>query len=82
MYQQMTIVGNLGSDPEMRYTATGVPVTSFSVAVSRSWTNQQGERQEKTTWFRVSAWEKLAELCSQYLTKGRQVLVVGEIEEP
>ena len=82
MYQQMTIVGNLGRDPEMRYTATGVPVTSFSVAVSRSWTNQQGERQEKTTWFRVSAWEKLAELCSQYLTKGRQVLVVGEIEDP
>ena len=66
----------------MRYTASGVPVTSFNVAVSRSWTNQQGQRQEKTTWFRVTAWGKLAETASQYLTKGRQVLIVGEIEEP
>ena len=82
MYQQMTIVGNLGSDPEMRYTASGVPVTSFNVAVNRSWTNQEGQRQDKTTWFRVTAWRKLAETASQYLSKGRQVLIVGEIEEP
>lgn len=82
MYQQLTLVGNLGSDPVMRYTSSGVPVASFSLAVSRSWTNQEGQRQEKTIWFRVTAWRKLAELVSQYLTKGRQVLVVGEIEEP
>ncbi len=82
MYQQTTIVGNLGSDPEMRYTASGVPVTSFNVAVNRSWTNQEGQRQDKTTWFRVTAWRKLAETASQYLSKGRQVLIVGEIEEP
>ena len=82
MYQQLTLVGYLGSDPVMRYTSSGVPVASFSMAVSRSWTNQEGQRQEKTIWFRVTAWRKLAETVSQYLTKGRQVLVVGEIEEP
>ena len=82
MYQQIMIVGNLGRDPEMRYTASGVPVTSFSVAVSRRWTGQDGQRQEKTTWFRVSAWRQLAEICGQYLTKGQKVLVIGEIDEP
>ena len=81
-YQQVTIVGRLGRDPEMRYTSSGVPVTSFSVATSRNWTGQDGQRQEKTVWFRVTAWRKLGELASQYLTKGREVLVIGEIEEP
>lgn len=81
-YQQIVLVGHLGRDPEMRYTPTGVPVTSFSMAVSRSWTDQSGQRQEKTIWFRVSAWRKLAETVSQYATKGRLVLVVGELEEP
>jgi single-strand DNA-binding protein len=82
MYQQLTLIGNLGNDPEMRYTPSGVAVTSFSLAVSRSWTGKDGQRQEKTIWFRVSAWDKLAETASQYLTKGRQVFVVGELEEP
>ena len=82
MYQQITIVGNLGRDPEMRYLPSGVAVTSFSVATSRSWTGQDGQRQEKTVWFRISAWERLAETCNQYLTKGQRVLVVGEVEEP
>lgn len=81
-YQQIVIVGYLGKDPEMRYTPTGVPVTSFSMAVSRNWTDQSGQRQEKTIWFRVSAWRKLAETVSQYATKGRLVLVTGELEEP
>lgn len=81
MYQQITLVGNLGNDPEMRYTPSGVPVASFSLAVSRSWVGQDGQRQEKTTWFRVTAWRKLAETVSQYLSKGRQVLVIGEIED-
>ncbi|HEY81163.1 MAG TPA: single-stranded DNA-binding protein [Anaerolineae bacterium] len=80
MYQHVVIVGNLGRDPEMRYTPSGIPVTSFSVAVSRKWKNQEGELQEKTTWFRVTAWRKLAELCNQYLEKGRLVLVEGEID--
>jgi single-strand DNA-binding protein len=82
MYQQLTLIGNLGRDPEMRYTPTGVPVTNFSIAVSRSWVGQDGRRQEKTLWFRVTAWRKLAETASQYLTKGSKVLVVGELEAP
>ena len=81
MYQQITLVGNLGNDPEMRYTPSGVPVTSFSLAVNKSWTGQDGQKQDKTTWFRVTTWRKQAEIVSQYLTKGRQVLVIGEIED-
>lgn len=81
MYQQITLVGNLGNDPEMRYTPSGVPVTSFNLAVNKSWVSADGQRQDKTLWFRVTAWRKLAETTSQYLTKGRQVIVVGEIEE-
>ncbi|NOZ50793.1 MAG: single-stranded DNA-binding protein [Chloroflexi bacterium] len=80
MFQKTIIVGNLGKDPEMRYTPSGVAVTSFSVAVNRRWSDQQGQPQEKTTWFRVTAWRKLAELCNQYLSKGRMVLVEGEID--
>ena len=64
----------------MRYTPTGVPVTSFSIATSRKWTNQNGESQEKTTWFRVTCWRKTAELAAQYLKKGRLVLVEGDID--
>jgi len=81
MYQQITLVGNLGNDPEMRYTPSGVPVTSFSLAVNKSWTGQDGQKQDKTTWFRITTWRKQAEIVSQYLTKGRQVLVIGEVEE-
>ena len=81
MYQQITLIGNLGSDPEMRYTPSGVPVASFSLAVNRTWTNQEGQRQDKTTWFRVTTWRKQAEIVSQYLVKGRRVMVVGEVEE-
>ena len=80
MFEQLTIVGNLGRDPELRYTSGGQSVCSFSVATSRSWTDQSGQPQEKTTWFRVTAWGKLGELCNQYLTKGRLVLVEGEVD--
>ena len=82
MYQQITLVGNLGSDPEMRYTPSGVPVASFRMAVNKRWTGQDGQRQEKTTWFRVTVWRRQAEIVSQYLTKGSQVLVIGEMEDP
>jgi single-strand DNA-binding protein len=75
MFQQITIVGNLGKDPEMRYTPDGTPVTNFSVAVTKKW-----DGGEKTTWFKVAAWRKLAETCNQYLTKGRQVMVIGEVD--
>lgn len=81
MFNQIILVGNLGGDPEMRYTPNGVPVTSFSLAVNKSWTTQEGQKQEKTTWYRITTWRKQAEIVSQYLTKGSKVLVVGELEE-
>lgn len=80
MYQKTVIVGHLGADPEMRYTPSGVPVTSFRMATNRVWNNKDGERQEKTTWFRVTAWRRLAETCNEYLSKGRLVLVEGDID--
>jgi single-strand DNA-binding protein len=79
-YQQTIIIGNLGRDPEMRYTPSGKAVTDFSVAVNRKWTNADGTPGEEVTWFKVSAWGRLAETCSQYLTKGRQVMVVGRVK--
>jgi single-strand DNA-binding protein len=82
MFQQITLVGNLGRDPEMRYTPSGVPVASFSVATSKRFQGQDGQWQEKTIWFRVTAWRKQAETVSQYLTKGSKVLIIGELEEP
>ncbi|MCB0106744.1 MAG: single-stranded DNA-binding protein [Caldilineaceae bacterium] len=81
MYQQITLVGIIGSEPELRYTPTGTPVCSFRLAVKKEWTGTDGEAHEKATWFRVTAWRKLAEVVSTYLAKGRQVLVIGEMEE-
>ena len=80
MYQSVTVIGHLGRDPEMRYTSSGVAVTNFSVATSRKWTDAAGAAQERTTWFKVSAWRKLAETCNQYLHKGQLVMVEGEID--
>lgn len=79
MYQKVIIVGNLGRDPEMRYTPSGQPVTNFSVATNRRWTNTDGTPGEETVWFRVTAWGKLGETCNQYLSKGRQVFVEGRL---
>lgn len=79
MYQKVTIVGNLGADPELRYMPDGSPVTNMSVATNRKWKNQSGEPQEETTWFRVSVWGAQAEACQNYLAKGRQVLVEGRL---
>lgn len=79
MYQNTVIVGNLGRDPEMRYTPSGIPVTNFTVAVNERWTDQDNQAQERTTWFKVTAWRKQAEVCNQYLSKGRQVLVEGRV---
>jgi len=75
MYQKLIIIGNLGSNPEMRFTPNGDPVTTFSVATSRKY----GEKDE-TTWFRVSVWGKQAESCNQYLHKGSKVLVEGRLK--
>jgi single-strand DNA-binding protein len=77
MYHKVIIVGYLGRDPEMRYTPDGTPVTNFSVATSRKWTNQDGSQGEETVWWRITTWRKLAETCNQYLSKGRPVLVEG-----
>lgn len=74
------IIGNLGRDPEMRYTQSGNPVTTFSVATSRRWTGQDGEPREETDWHRIVAWGKLAETCNEYLSKGRSVYVEGRIQ--
>ncbi len=80
MYQKVIIAGNLGRDPEMRYTSDGTPVTNFSVATNRRWTNADGSRAEETVWFRVTAWRRTAEVCNQYLKKGQQVLVEGQLK--
>ena len=80
MFQKTQVIGHLGRDPEMRYTQNGTPVTSFNVATTRKGTSTSGEQQEKTTWFRVSCWGKLAETTAQYLQKGRLVFVEGEID--
>lgn len=79
MYQRLVLVGNLGRDPEMRYTPNGTAVTTFPVATSRRWTDAAGQLKEETAWFRVSVFGKQAETCNQYLAKGRKVLVEGEL---
>ena len=79
MFQTIILAGNLGRDPEMRYTPTGQAVTSFSVATNRQWTNNNGETVKETVWFRISAWGKLAETCNQFLKKGSKVLVEGRL---
>jgi single-strand DNA-binding protein len=79
MFHKIFVVGNLGRDPEMRYTPNGQAVTSFPVAVNRRYNDSSGQPVEETIWFRVSAWGKQAELCKQYLSKGRQVLVEGRL---
>jgi single-strand DNA-binding protein len=79
MFQTIVIVGNVGRDPEMRYTPSGQAVTSFSVATNRQYTNNNGETVKETIWFRVSAWGKTGEICNQYLKKGSKVLVEGRL---
>ena len=77
---KVQVIGHLGKDPEMRYTPSGKPVTTFSVAVSRSWNSADGERHSETEWFNVVAWGNLAEICKQYLVKGQQVYVEGRLQ--
>lgn len=75
----MMVIGNLGRDPEMRYTPGGQAVTSFSLAATRKWTTANGDRRDATEWFNVVSWSSLAEICNEYLTKGRRVYVEGEL---
>jgi single-strand DNA-binding protein len=79
MFQTIILAGNLGRDPEMRYAPNGNPVTTFSVATNRQYTNNNGENIKETIWFRVSVWGKMAETCNQYLKKGSKVLVEGRL---
>ena len=82
MYQRIILIGRLGRDPESRFLPDGTPVTTFSVATDRRWTDANGQQQSKTVWFRVVAWRRLAETCNQYLSKGQLVMVEGEVQEP
>ena len=77
---KVTLIGNLGADPEIRKTANQQTVTQFSLATSESWINKDGERQEKTEWHRIVIWGKLAETCAKHLAKGRQVFIEGRLQ--
>ena len=77
---KVMIIGNLGRDPEMRYTPSGRPVTTFSVAVSRSWKSSNGEHPSETECFKIVSWGKLAEICNEYLNKGQQVYIEGRLK--
>ena len=80
MLNKCMIIGNLGADPEMRYTANGSAVTTFRVATSRRFSGQDGQAREETEWFSVVTWNRLAEICAQYLVKGRTVYVEGRMQ--
>lgn len=77
---KLEIIGNLGSDPGLRYTPSGQAVCGFSVAVNEDYTDQQGNKVEKATWVKVSAWGRLAEVCAEYLGKGSKVFVMGPVK--
>lgn len=77
---KVMIIGQLGRDPEMRYTPSGRPVTTFNVATTRSWNSSDGERHSETEWFNVVAWGSLAEICKQHLVKGQQVYIEGRLQ--
>lgn len=78
MFHKLILVGNLGRDPEMRYTPSGQAVTTLNIATNRTWT-QDGEQRKETVWFRVTVWGRQAETVNEYLRKGRQVLVEGRL---
>lgn len=77
---KVILLGRLGQDPELKYTPGGSAVCNFSLATTESWTDKQGQKQEKTEWHRVVVWGKLAELCNQYLAKGRQAFLEGRLQ--
>jgi single-strand DNA-binding protein len=77
---KVMLIGNLGKDPEVRYTGSGVPVATFSMATNESWQDQDGNTQERTEWHNIVTWRKLAEICHQYLRKGKKVYIEGRIQ--
>lgn len=76
---KICLIGYLGRDPEIRYLPSGDAVCNFTIATTENWTDRNGEKQEKTTWFRVAAWKRLGEICGEYLARGKQVYVEGRI---
>ena len=77
---KVILVGNLGKDPEVRYTPSGQAVANFTIATNENWTDKQGQKQERTEWHRIVVWGKVAELCGEYLSKGRQVYIEGRLQ--
>ena len=77
---KVILVGNLGSDPEVRYTPSGRAVANFSLATTEKFTNKEGEKEERTEWHKIVAWARLGEICGEYLTKGSQVYIEGRIQ--
>lgn len=77
---KVLIIGRLGKDPELRFTQSGQPICSFTVASGRSWRDGSGGQHDETEWFRVAAWDKLGEICNQYLTKGTRIYVEGRLQ--
>lgn len=77
---KVILIGNLGKDPEVRFTPSGAAVSNFNIATNESWTDKSGQKQERTEWHRIVVWGKLAELCGEYLKKGRQCYVEGRLQ--
>ncbi len=80
MINKVILIGNLGADPEIRYTQSGTPVASFSVATTERWKGHDGQQQEQTEWHRIVAWQRLAEICGEYLSKGSRVFIEGKLQ--
>ncbi len=80
MINKAILIGNLGADPELRYTQSGTPVASFTVATTRRWKDKDGQQQEETEWHKIVAWSRLAEICGEYLNKGSKVYIEGRLQ--
>ena len=80
MINKVILIGNLGADPEIRYTQDGTPAASFTVATTETWKDKSGAKQESTEWHRVTAWRRLAEICGEYLSKGSRVYIEGKLQ--
>ena len=82
MFQQVTLIGYVGTEPEMRYTPSGVPVTTFNLATNKKWTGADGQAHEQTVWWRIHCWRKTAEVAAKFVTKGKLLMVQGEQDAP
>lgn len=80
MINKVILIGNLGADPEIRYTQSGLPVVNFRIATTERWKNQEGQQQEQTEWHNIVAWRRLAEICGEYLSKGSRVYIEGKLQ--